>query len=442
MEKLQTICKNILDAATAAGAGKAFVTASRSEKKEFNVDGGEFSLMRTMFSSALSLTVIVDGKRGSAAVNRLDDEALSSIVTDAMAIAAAGEPDPAFDIAPFAGERDFCDGAPDCDTEALFDRAAELLDTIKERHPKIIMEQMIVSHDRVQKVYANTSGTVFRSLRGAYSADLMYSAHEGEESTSFFSSGVNTADLARPFIEIGSIAADLARVEGGLGAAGMEGKFCGVALMPPDCLASFMGDIADNFASDMALLDGTSIWKDSLGQVVADSRITVKIDPLADEVVCGERYTAEGFVSEPYNFIKDGVLESFTLSLYAANKTGRERAKNSSFSLIITPGEDSLEEIIAGIERGILLGRFSGGEPGASGDFSGVAKNSFLIENGKITRPVSEVMVSGNLADLLKNVRGISREVVCDGASAVPYIAFDGVTVAGSASADGQTSAE
>ena len=87
--------------------------------------------------------------------------------------------------------------------------------------------------------------------------------------------------------------------------------------------------------------------------------------------------------------------------------------------------------MIKGIERGLIVGRFSGGEPGASGDFSGVAKNSFLIENGKITGPVSEVMISGNLAQILKSVRDISRERIADGGSVLPYISFDGITVSG-----------
>ena len=40
-------------------------------------------------------------------------------------------------------------------------------------------------------------------------------------------------------------------------------------------------------------------------------------------------------------------------------------------------------------------------------------------------------MISGNLGDLLKNVVAISSEVVCDGATVLPYAAFGGVTVSG-----------
>ena len=431
MHDLEKICGDALRRANEAGVDKAYCSAAEGEKREFNVDGGRFTLMRTLYDNALTLSVITGGKRGSVVVNRLDSDAVEKAVSDAVEIARAGEPDEAFDIAPNAGEHEFTEGCPDGDIEKLFDRASELLAEVGRRHPRIIVEQMIVTHSRTRGVYRNTSGSLFRTLKGAYSVELMYSAHDGEESTSFFSTGAVTGDLSVPFINLGSIERDLADVEAQLGPITLEGKFVGCALMPPGCLSSFISDIAGNFASDMSLLDGTSIWKDSLRQQVADPRITIKIDPLAPEIVCGERYTSEGFISEPYYFIKDGVLESFMLSLYAANKTGRERAKNSSFSLIVREGKDSLASIIAGIDRGILVGRFSGGEPGASGDFSGVAKNSFLIENGRITKPLSEVMISGNLASMLNSVRRISRERVFDGASALPYMAFDGITIAG-----------
>ena len=85
--------------------------------------------------------------------------------------------------------------------------------------------------------------------------------------------------------------------------------------------------------------------------------------------------------------------------------------------------------MIAGIENGILINRFSGGESGPSGDFNGVAKNSFLIRDGQLAGAVTETMISGNFAALLQQVRGITRETVCDGMSVLPWAAFDGITV-------------
>ena len=119
------------------------------------------------------------------------------------------------------------------------------------------------------------------------------------------------------------------------------------------------------------------------------------------------------------------------ISQYVANKTGFPRAKNTSGSIIMKNGGKPLDEIIAGIDKGIVVGRFSGGQPSSNGDFSGVAKNSFLVENGKITDALSETMISGNLADMLNSVYGISSETVADGSSVLPYAAFSGIIVSG-----------
>ena len=125
------------------------------------------------------------------------------------------------------------------------------------------------------------------------------------------------------------------------------------------------------------------------------------------------------------------MLKTHSLSLYAANKTGRPVVKNTGWSLIVDPGEKSFDEIIKSVDKGLIMGNFSGGEPGANGEFSGVAKNSFFVENGEIKYALSETMVNGNLGEIVKNIRDISKDVVCDGSSVIPYIAVDGVVISG-----------
>jgi PmbA protein len=125
------------------------------------------------------------------------------------------------------------------------------------------------------------------------------------------------------------------------------------------------------------------------------------------------------------------VLKSFALSLYGSNKTGKPRALNSAFNNIeVLPGTIPLEEMIKGVDRGILLNRFSGASPGPSGDVSGVAKNSFLIEKGVITGALKETMVSFNIIDVLQKI-GISKERCLNGITVLPWCCFDGVTVSG-----------
>lgn len=100
-------------------------------------------------------------------------------------------------------------------------------------------------------------------------------------------------------------------------------------------------------------------------------------------------------------------------------------------NVVMEPGEQSFEEMIASISRGLIVGGFSGGEPGANGEFSGVAKNAFYIENGKIIGAVSETMINGNLEDVFKNVTAISKEIISDGSMALPYMASSGIVISG-----------
>ena len=431
MHDLKMIADKSLAALKNNGADKAQCSVRFTETHEFNVDGGKFSLFRTLFDNSLTLTAVKDDKKGSVGINRLDDESIAAAAVNCLAIADSGAADPAWAFAEKSENGTFTEGSPEADLDLLFDRTEELMNDIKAQFPLILMEQMIVTHKKRHTVFKNSFGVEYEVLSGNYEIELMFSAHEGEKSSSFFGSGVYTDRLDTPFMELGTIREDLANVSKQLETTPLEGKFTGVAVLPPSSLGTFIGSALSNFTADGTLLDGTSPWKDSLGKVVADSAITISAAPLDERIVCGERFTGEGFRSENYDIIKNGVLESFMLSGYVANKTGLPRAKNSSYAIVMKPGETPYADIIAGIERGILVGRFSGGEPGTSGDFSGVAKNSFLIENGKITCALSETMISGNLGELLKNVHAISSEVVCDGATVLPYAAFGGVTVSG-----------
>ena len=163
----------------------------------------------------------------------------------------------------------------------------------------------------------------------------------------------------------------------------------------------------------------------------ADTFEIVPVEPYSEDVVVRDYHTGEGYPTENFDLVRDGRLVSFVLSQYGANKTGGKRAGNSGASMTVRSGDRTLEEIISGIDKGILVMRFSGGSPAPSGEYSGVAKNSFLIENGKITSALTETMISGCVPDMLKQIRGISSDTLKDGNGSLPYIAFDGITISG-----------
>ena len=432
MEQLIKIAEKVLAEAKTAGADYAHCVVRESEKREFNVDGGRFSLMRTLFDRDVSVTVLKDQRKGSVHVNRFDEEAIRGVVADCIAACESAEPDPAWQFADEPVEKSFIVGQPECDTEALFSRTKELLEDIRTRHPKILMEQMITEHDAYRSVFMNTNGICYRTTAGAYNFSLMYSAHEGEKSSSFYGSDVTLKDLDRPVIECALIERELSEIEKQLDTRPLSGKFTGTVLLAPSALTEIvLGTILDNFVSDSSLIEGTSIWKDKLGTKVADERFTLSLCPHSEDVVIGTNLTGEGYPAEDYDLIRDGKLNSFALSQYAANRTGGKRAPNNSWNLFVPAGEKSLEEIIRGISRGVLVMRFSGGEPAPSGEFSGVAKNSFYVENGEIKGAVMETMINGNLQDVFRNVTAVSRELVSDGNMAFPYLAAEGVTISG-----------
>jgi len=431
MERLESAAAYILERAAAMGADTAQCTVSESKTVEFNMDGGEFSLMRTLYDDSAAITIFKEKRRGQVAVNSLAEEELDAAVAQALEACAGAQPDDAWEINSEAEERDFTDGCLTPDRERLFARTQELAADIAQCHPKILITQLIDQHVREQKVYANSYGVTYRSDSGCYGLSVGYVARDGETTTSIAGYGLTMKDLDTPFIEQGLLEESLTETERQLVPSPVSGKFVGVAVMKPDCVANMISVIRQNFLGDSVLLDGSSIWKDKLGEPVADARLSVRVAPGDARIVCGQKYTGEGYPAEDFDLIKDGVLTGFDISQYVANKCAQQRAGNSSGAVIVAPGEQSLEKIIRGIDRGILVGGFSGGRPAPSGEFSGVAKNSFLIEHGAVTGALTETMISGNIAAMLRAVRGISRETQEDGSTCLPYVAFDGVTISG-----------
>ena len=432
MERLERIGYLILNEARKHEADYAQCSVSESETKEFNVDGGRFSLMRTLFNRNIVVTVLKNQCKGTVQINSFEDGAIQAAVAEAMAAAESGKPDPAWQFAEGPEDKRFTDGSPECDTDLLFSRSAELLKHIQERHPKIMIEQMITEHTSRSELYLNSRKVKYHTDSGCYQFSLMYSAHEGEKSSSFYGSDVTLKTLDRPVIDCALIERELTAVEQQLDPEPLQGKFVGPAVLAPAALAEIViGTIMGNFVNDACLIDGTSIWKDKLGEQVADPKFSLSFNPCSEDVVVPGRYTGEGFAAENYDLIRDGKLVSFALSQYGANKTGGKRAGNNDMNMTIPAGEQSLDEIIGKIDRGILVMRFSGGEPAASGEFSGVAKNSFLIEKGRIAGALTETMISGCVPDMLTQIRAISSDLLKDGYLSLPYIAFDGVTISG-----------
>ncbi len=404
---------------------------NQSEKQELNIENGEFKLLRTVFNNNTSVNVFLGTKTGSAGGNAMTEEGLRKVAEEAKTAAESASEDPCHDIAPGQGKELYRRGIYEPDMEKFIERIREFLDTVAKEYPEVRIMASIGSFDRWHWLSRNTNGTEFEGIGGQYHFSIEICASDGERTTGLDYTGIAMKTLGQPLIELGDIRRHLEDIRRSIHPETLEGKFEGTLILTPGCAANFIFMTLSNYICDGVIINGTSQWLDKVGEQVADEKLTITLDPYDERIISGECGTASGFRSEKVTLIEKGVLKTHWLSLYGANKTGRPVVKNTGSDLVVTPGDKTLEELIASVDKGLIIGYYSGGQPGTNGEFSGVAKNSFLIENGKIKGAVTETMVNGNLGEAFRKIRGISREVLCDGGSVVPYIAVDGIVISG-----------
>lgn len=229
----------------------------------------------------------------------------------------------------------------------------------------------------------NTNGTSLRYEHGEYSFNTMFSAHEGEKASSFNGYFCALDNLDKPFMDAGMQRQLLEESEKQLNTVSPSEKFVGRVIYSPDCFNELLQTALENFASSGVLIDGTSPWKDALNTKVASEKLNLRSVPLDGRTVVGQRFTSDGYPAENMDIIVDGVLKTFILSQYGANKTGFPRALNGGNNLEVLPGDKTLEEMISGIGRGLIVNRFSGGQPSSNGDFPASRRTVFLSKTEK-----------------------------------------------------------
>lgn len=431
MKSIREISQIVENVLASNGISKYDYRLIEKEKRELNAENGEFSLLRTLFDNSAVITVYKDGKHGVVSGNDFSDEGIAALVASAISSADSAIADPAHDIAPKQMKEAFRQGVCKPDFDKLFERVNELIQDIGKEYPKVQLLNVIGEYVEAHVLYRNSNGTDFENTYGVYGASLEFSGHDGDKTSSLDYCGFETADLDSRFIDLASVRYHLDNAQKQLEQIPLSGKFEGDVIFTPECFAEFVSSAVGNFLSDRPILDGTSIWKDKIGEQVASESLTVTLKSSDPRIVCGQRFTGDGFRTEDLPIIEKGILKNFTIGLYIANKTGKPVSKNSSRDLVVENGSSSFEAMVKGIKKGIVIGGFSGGAPSSNGDFSGVAKNSYYIEDGAIKGAVSEIMVNGNLATMLMNIKEISSEVVLDGAMVVPYVCVGGIVISG-----------
>ncbi|MCD4700847.1 MAG: TldD/PmbA family protein [Candidatus Aegiribacteria sp.] len=430
MKDRRDITEYCVEALRKAGLQKSECLLLDTLKDELNIDSGEISLLRTIDNTSLTLTGILDDKEGTISINKIDRQSIDDAVCKVLELAESSEADSANDISPAQPAAVFEKGPETADLDLMYSRMKDFMIYSGEHYPSLILKQAILDFMKIHKYYRNSNGVELQSSRSCYSFIPVFVSKEGTEISSFNYAFFSTTELERDLHEYGTINVLMNQSTEQIHSKEFQDKFDGDIIITPDCLGSFINMIA-MYLGDYPMIKGTSIFKDSLGREIADPQLTLHSMPLSDELAKNCFVTDDGFTARNSTIISKGVLKSFLLSLYGANKTGETRSVSDGDAYVIDPGEYTLDEMTGSVDRGILLCRFSGSRPSESGDFSGVAKNSYYIENGEVKYPVKEIMISGNLKSLLSNIKRISRERVNFGDSILPWIQAGDITIFG-----------
>ena len=404
-----------------------------TEKRQYemNLEGMEFSLIRTTVDNTLKISVIKDSRKGDISLNRVDPESIEEAIRTVTELSTTSQQDADYDVSPEQEPQQFTAGRGEPDVERMYELLKRYSLQIPHVFPQIKLMETTFTFLHTVTHFANSNGVDFLSTKGMYNLSSVFSSKDGDKTSSFNYSSFSLKELERDILDCASLRHLLQQSVEHLDAKPLQGKFIGDVVITPDCLNDFIQYYVYTYLGDRALIAGTSLLKDKMGEEVASPKLTLSSKPVSPEMADGYFVTPDGFAAENVTLIDKGVLQSFMLSLYGANKTKLARAKNSGDCWVVDPGDKSFDEIIKGVERGILVARYSGGNPSANGDFSGVAKNSYYIENGRIMYPVSETMIAGNLAELFKTIIDISSERVDFGSAILPYVHAGGVTISG-----------
>jgi PmbA protein len=217
-------------------------------------------------------------------------------------------------------------------------------------------------------------------------------------------------------------------------------------VLDPFVSAAFFGVLSSALTAD-AVQKGRSLFAGREGRQVAGEILELVDDGTLADGLDSAPFDGEGMPCRRTPLISGGVLQGFLYDTYTGRKAGRGSTGNGlrgSYSglpgvrptnLVVGGPVTPLADIVAGMERGVLVtdavGVHSGANP-ISGEFS-VGISGVLIEGGKLTTPVREVTLAGDIISMLTSVRALGDDArwVPGGSILTPSVVIDGMAIGG-----------
>ena len=172
---------------------------------------------------------------------------------------------------------------------------------------------------------------------------------------------------------------------------------------------------------------GTSIYSDKIGKPIAQPFVNIVDDATLENARGAINLDDEGNPAGVTRLVENGVLTTYlhdaiSAKHYGVAPTGNGRRESYKFAPMprmratyMLPGPHAKEEIIASVKSGLYCDNFTNGQVNiGAGDFTFYVKNGWLIEDGKLTRPVKDINVIGNGPKVLEKVDMVSNDLVID----------------------------
>ncbi len=182
--------------------------------------------------------------------------------------------------------------------------------------------------------------------------------------------------------------------------------------------SSFNARSADEGRSFMSAQGGGN----KLGQKIVDERVTIWSDPLHPDVPTST-WNGEGMPLKKTMWVENGVVKNLAYDRYWAGQQGVDPVPFPS-NAIMAGGDESLEDMIKGTKKGILVTRFwyiRSVDPQTL-LYTGLTRDgTFYIENGQIKFPVKNFRFNESPIIMLNNLESLGKQVRVDG-NLIPYM--------------------
>jgi PmbA protein len=434
-EEKYTLARWAMQHALKSGAQEASVIISDSRSSSVDVRDQKIDKLEQAIQTGLTIRLYVDKKYSGHSTNRLDKTELARFIEEAVAATkylSEDEfrtlPDPALYYKGGGPELNTMDASFDSiDPQAKIDAAFAVEKEVIGKDDRII-SVTAGYYDGLSSYVGVTSngfeGDMANTYFGVY-ASVSVKGGDARPESSWSESSIFIDKLKKD--NVGATA--LKRALNKLGQAKIKSERMSMVVENRS--------VGNLLSPLMSALNGSSIQQkqsfliDKIGQQVASEKLTVIDDPFIVSGRGSQLFDSEGLASVKRPVFDKGVLKTYFIDTYYAKKLGTKPTSGETTNLVFETGDKDLEGLVASVNRGILVAGFNGGNCNATtGDFS-YGIDGFLIEKGKIVKPVSEMNITGNMKTLWMNLAECGNDVNPDSSWMTPSLLFKDVDFSG-----------